>query len=258
VVEDPRSTLRDLAVQLQALFGGRLLGLYLFGSLAAGGFYPGKSDIDLVAVLDSDVAEGDDLDSLARLHDGFEAERPEWRDRIEVLYLSRTVLATFAALPTGTVARTSPGEPLHHRDLAGDVSWLLDWHGVVTVGETLLGPPPLTLGPAIADDRFRAAVAGQLREFSETARRNDVAYFPAHQGYIVAGVCRALYSLETGCQISKGDAVAWLAERRPDLADFVWNLYRAYRADVRGPHARLIDFVDAMVTEAAMLRIRKV
>ena len=257
MVEDPRTTLSELAAQLQALFGDRLLGLYLFGSMAAGTFYPGKSDLDLVAVLDSDVAEGDALDSLAQLHERFEAERPEWRDRIEVLYLSRAVLSTFAALPTGTVARTSPGEPMHHRDLAGDISWLLDWHGVITVGETLLGPPPLTLGPAIADDRFRAAVASQLRELSEVARRNEVAYLPAYQGYIVAGVCRAMYSLETGRQISKEDAVAWLAERRPDLADFVWNLYRAYRADVRGPQARLTDFVDAMVTEAGRLGVRE-
>jgi len=256
VAEDPRATLAQLAPQLQALFGDRLLGLYLFGSLAAGGFYPGKSDIDLVAVLGSDVAEGEDLDSLARLHDRFVAERPGWRDRIEVLYLSRTVLATFAALPTGTVARTSPGEPMHQRDLSGDIGWLLDWHGVITVGETVLGPPPLTLGPAIGDDRFRSAVLGQLHEYIETARRNDVAYVPAHQGYIVAGVCRALYSLETGRQISKGDAIAWLAERRPDLADFVWTLYRAYRADVRGPHQRLIDFVDDLAREAATLRAR--
>ena len=257
MVEDPRTTLGELAAQLQALFGDRLLALYLFGSLAAGSFYRGKSDLDLIAVLDSDVAEGDALDSLAQLHERFEAERPEWRDRIEVLYLSRAVLSTFAALPTGTVARTSPGEPMHHRDLAGDISWLLDWHGVITVGETLLGPPPLTLGPAIADDRFRAAVASQLRELSEVARRNEVAYLPAYQGYIVAGVCRAMYSLETGRQISKEDAVAWLAERRPDLADFVWNLYRAYRADVRGPQARLTDFVDAMVTEAGRLGVRE-
>jgi hypothetical protein len=254
MVEDQRGTLRELATQIQAVLGGRLLGLYLFGSLAAGGFYPGKSDLDLIAVMEGDAAAGTDLDSLARLHDRFVAEHPEWRNRIEVLYIGRAVLGTFASRPTGTVARTSPGEPLHHRDLGGEISWLLDWHGVITVGETLFGPDPLTLGPAIDDDRFRAAVASQLHEFSETARRNDVAYVPAHQGYIVAGVCRALYSLETGRQISKGDAIAWLAERRPDLADFVWNSYRAYRADVRAAHAQLVGFVDAMVTEARMLR----
>jgi hypothetical protein len=258
MAEDPRATLGELAAQLQALFGGRLLGLYLFGSLAAGGFYPGKSDIDLIAVLDSGVAEGDDLDSLRGLHERFEAEHPEWRERIEVLYLARNVLATFASVPTGTVARVSPGEPMHHRDLAGDIGWLLDWHGVITVGETLLGPPPLTLGPTIDDVRFRAAVSSQLHEYAETVRRNDVAYFPAYQGYIVAGVCRAMYSLETGRQISKEDAVAWLAERRPDHADFIWGRYSAYRADVRGPHARLTDFVDAMVTEADTLRPREV
>jgi predicted nucleotidyltransferase len=244
-VEDPRATLAELAALISANFGRRLVGLYLFGSLAAGGFYPGRSDLDLFVVLDSDVAEGSDLDALRELHERFESERPAWRDRIEAVYISRSALATFESAPTGVVARVSPGETLHHRELAPDIGWNLDWHAVLNGGETLFGPPPSELGPPVGDALFRAAVRRQLLDMSEIARTHDVAYVPAQQGYIVATVCRALYSLATGEQTSKENAVAWYAERHPDESDFVWATYRAYRADVRGPHERLIAFVDS-------------
>ena len=94
--EDPRATVRDLAQLIERQFGRRLVGLYVFGSLAAGGFVPGRSDIDLIAVLADDVSSKD-LVALGELHETFERGRPEWRDRIEVLYLSRSVLATFAS-----------------------------------------------------------------------------------------------------------------------------------------------------------------
>lgn len=251
VAEDPRATLGELVELIYAHFGERLIGLYLFGSLATGDFFPARSDLDLFAVLASAVAdEGDDLYALRQLHEQFESERPDWRDRIEVAYVSSDVLATFASVPTGTIARVSPGEPLHLRELDGNLMWLLDWNGAIN-GETLLGPRPLAIGPAVDADAFRAAVLAQLHELGRTVRASSVAYVPAQQGYIVATVCRALYSLATDEQTSKEHAVTWFAEQRPELADFVRSAYNAYRADIREPHERLIKFVEQAAAEAS-------
>jgi len=203
-----------------------------------------------VAVVDRDISDGGDLDELRSLHERFENEHQEWRDRIEVLYVSRDVLGTFAGAPTGTVARISPGELMHLRELEGNIGWLLDWYGVVSAGEMLFGPPPRELGPEVSADMFRAAVVRQLRDLRDDVRDRTVAYVPAYQGYIVATVCRGFYSLATGEQISKEGAIAWYAERHPDEADFVWSAYEAYRADVHGPRQRLIGFVDAAVGAA--------
>ena len=51
----------------------------------------------------------------------------------------------------------------------------------------------------------------QLREMRELARQNKVAYVPAQQGYILATVSRLLYTLATGRQTSKADAIEWAA-----------------------------------------------
>lgn len=245
--EDPRAILSEATTLIRAHFGARLMGLYLFGSLAAGDFYPGRSDLDLIAVLASDMSESGDLPALRRLHERFEGQHPQLRDRIEVLYVSRQVLATFIDTPTGIVARISPGEPLHQRDLGGDLGWLLDWHAVVSEGETLLGRPPLTLGPPVSPDRFKAAVASHLSGWRKLVRHNDAAHLPAPQGYVIAAVCRGLFALATGRQVSKEKAVAWFAENHPEDAEYVRRAYRAYRQDVHEPSGQLVDWVDRAV-----------
>ena len=248
VRENPQETLAELATAVVDELRDDLLGLYLFGSLATGDFYEGRSDLDLIAVVSSAVDESA-LDRLRAMHHEFEAARPAWRNRIEVLYLSRAVLATFAAEPRGQVARISPGEPLHFRELDGDLGWLLDWHAVLTAGRSLHGPPASEIGPGISPERLRLAVIAQMKEMQETVRDPTVAYAPGYQGYIAATVCRGLYSLATGEQTSKERAIAWVAERRPELADFLWSAYNAYRADVREPHERLTRFVDSALSE---------
>ena len=75
-----------------------------------------------------------------------------------------------------------------------------------------------------------------------------VAYVPAHQGYIVATICRALYSLSTGDQTSKEEAVAWAAERFPAWSDFVNDALAQYRADLTEQHMATVAFVDYAVS----------
>ena len=81
----------------------------------------------------------------------------------------------------------------------------------------------------------------QLEGWRTLVRAGSVAYVPAQQGYIVATVSRALYTLATGEQTSKEKAVTWFADNHPQDADFVWAAYRAYRANVREAHERLSD-----------------
>ena len=246
-MDDPHARVADLAALLDREFGDGLLGLYLFGSLAAGGFVEGRSDIDLLAVLERDVDE-ERLERLERLHAAFVAEHPDWIERVEVGYVSRDVLRTLADEPSRTIAVISPGEPLNIKEF--DWGWALNWHGACSQVEVVRGPQPLELGPAISPDSFRRAVAEELRGWPEGVRRPSVAYLPAHQGYIVVTVCRALYTLETGQQTTKEAAAAWAAARYPEWAAFITDALAAYRADLAERHAATIAFVDFAKAEA--------
>ncbi|MEC0243253.1 nucleotidyltransferase domain-containing protein [Paenibacillus dokdonensis] len=55
--------LHSLLAQIQDVFGDKLVGVYLYGSLVWGDFDYEISDIDLLAVLSSDVNE-DELSAL--------------------------------------------------------------------------------------------------------------------------------------------------------------------------------------------------
>ena len=105
---DARETLKQLTSALHNHLGSDLHGLYLFGSLAAGGFYAGKSDLDVMAVVTAGVEEGQQLEELRALHEAFVAERPAWVERIEVVYVDRNVLRTLTDRPRGRIAVVCP------------------------------------------------------------------------------------------------------------------------------------------------------
>jgi len=250
-VTEPRVALAQVASLLTDHLGAKLRGLYLFGSLAAGGFYPGKSDLDLLAVIDADVEDGEALEALDALHAGFVAEHPDWRERVEVGYVSHTVLQTLGEIPTGRIAVISPGEPLNCKDVGED--WVLNWYSVLTSGETIVGPPPREIGPQVTAAAFKRAIQHQLDAWKDDVRAPWVAYVPAHQGYIVVTVCRSLYGLATGELTTKENAVTWAADEFPDWADFITEALEQYRADLTEPHRATVEFVDYALTEADLL-----
>jgi Aminoglycoside adenylyltransferase, C-terminal domain/Nucleotidyltransferase domain len=248
-VLDPRAAVEELTELLADHLGDRLLGLYLFGSLAAGGFHPGKSDLDLFAVLEAEVAG---LEPLQALHAGFADDHPEWTERVEVGYVSRAVLQTLGDDPRGRIAVISPGEPLNVKEVEYD--WTLNWHAVCTRGETLLGPSPLELGPPVTSAAYLRAIENLLAYWKTAVRAPSVAYVPAQQGYIVVTLCRALHGLATGKQTTKADAAAWAADQFPEWAPFIEEALATHRADVSEQHERTIRFVDYAVNEANRAR----
>ena len=142
-----------------------------------------------MAIIAAEVEEGSQLEELRSLHDAFLSERPTWIERIEVAYVERGVLQTFGDRPRGRTAVISPGEPLHIRDAGAEFT--LDWYGVTTQGETILGPPPLDLGPQVSPSAYRHAVEELLKEWPSRVRAPWVAYVPAHQGYVVMTLCQS-------------------------------------------------------------------
>src|SRR5450759_843589 len=83
--------LAALVSEVHGVLGDDLVGLYLYGSAVTGGFDAGVSDLDLAAVTAHEV-EAIDLTGLERMHDRFAEQNPEWRGRVEVVYIGRATL----------------------------------------------------------------------------------------------------------------------------------------------------------------------
>lgn len=221
--------LSDLATTVRRELGASLLGLYLYGSATGRQFNPIVSDVDVLAILTKSV---DDhvFSALKRMHNSFENTHPEWLDRIEVQYVSAGALRTFK-MRTSRIAAISPGDPFSYK-LAG-AGWTANWYDVQENGIALLGPPPATWIPRITRDEFLSAIAAYAAEVAARATSE-----PRHRGveaYEVLTMCRALYSVRTGEQVSKDEAAAWAHREFPESSDVIATAVH-YRNDYTPSH----------------------
>lgn len=203
-----------------------LVGLYLYGSLVTGDFDKKNSDIDLLAVVRSDVVVHD-FDRLDAMHRRFIEDYPAWDDRIEVAYVSAPALRKFET-ETSNIAVVSPGEPFHLKEASRD--WLINWYMIREIGVTLFGPSPRTLIPEISKAEFVEGVRDQSRDWAEWVYRMR---HRGGQSYAVLTMCRALYACTHGEQASKKGAALWAQAYLPRWAPLIqraWG-WRSERQD---------------------------
>jgi predicted nucleotidyltransferase/L-rhamnose mutarotase len=208
--------LQELLQHIKAVLGQKLVGLYVYGSLATGDFDRKVSDIDLLAAVSSDI-EPDEFDALKTMHEDFAAKHPAWNDRIEVQYISTTALKTFKSkINKATVI--SPGEPFHTIDV-GD-HWLMNWYVVREKGIPLFGPPPTTLIAPVSKAEFIGSVRKHTQSWNEWVK---VLRSRKAQAYSILTMCRALYAVKEGEQPSKEQAAHWVADEFPEWSEVVTN-----------------------------------
>ncbi len=169
--------------------GGSLVGLYLYGSLATGDFEEHVSDIDLIAVL-TDVPDASLVPRLREMHARLAEDHRAWDDRIEVDYVSTRGLVECRTRTT-TIARISPGEPLHLVEAGRD--FLLDWYPARRDGVALVGPPLDSLIPPIPEREYRDEVLAYLAGFRD---RFDEDAGVGSQAYAILTMCRGFYSID--------------------------------------------------------------
>ncbi len=214
LVVPPDMVLSDLREAWRRVLAGRLLGLYLHGSLVAGDFAVNRSDLDLLAVLTDDPDEKL-LDVLAELHSDLDRRHPQWAGRIEVEYVS---LDAVRADPgrDHVIARISPGESLHL--LPATTHRVVTWAAVHDHGRTLLGPPAGELLPAVDPGLVRAALLDHVRDWPAWVLEMTP---PGAQSYAVLTLCRAFQRLRHGRQLSKRQAAEQTITACPRWADLI-------------------------------------
>jgi predicted nucleotidyltransferase len=191
-----------------------LVGLFVYGSLVTGDFDKGRSDIDLLAVVDSDI-EDETFDRLDRMHTRIVEDNPAWEDRIEVAYVPAPALWSFRTR-TAQIAVLSPGEPFHFKAAGRD--YLLNWYTVREVGTTLYGPPPDTLIPEISRSEFVEVAREHAEWWKEQVYEMRT---PGAQSYAVLTMCRALYTHTHRRQASKKQAALWARTYLPQWAPLI-------------------------------------
>jgi len=235
--------------RIRAALEANLVGVYLRGSLAAGGFRPETSDLDLLVVIALPVGERE-FASLAALHEELRKSADPWGRRIEIAYIDRPGLRRWE--PGRRYPTLGQGEVLAWADHRSN--WVLERWMLRERAITLLGPDPQTLVDPISPDELRAAVRDRLTDWADWAKdpaNPDWRLGPAHKAYVVETMCRARYTLAHGELPSKEEAVAWALETFPEPWLSIVRRSQSWRQDLSIDAAALAPEVMALVAWAA-------
>ncbi len=244
--EDVNSLLGELLKELQTVLGEKLVGLYLYGSLVWGDFDHDISDIDLLAATSEDINQ-EDLEALRTMHEDFTSKHLRWKDRIEIQYVSVSVLKTYkSSAEEGTLAAISPGDPLKIAPALKD--YLMNWYSVMEKGITLFGPDPKTVIEPVSKEEFIQAVKKNVSKW--TTYIEGTKHSRPYQAYAILTMCRALYAYKNGEQPSKKQAAEWAQKELPDWAPLIqdalsWRKdYRNENVEHEKTYPKTVEFVN--------------
>jgi predicted nucleotidyltransferase len=237
-VAEPAEVLTRLAAELAEVLGDDLLSLALHGSWALGDFAPGRSDLDVLAVMATDPTAA----TLARLddvHARLDTNFPEWNGHVEVDYISAEAIA---AVVQGTdeprpMIRISPGEPLH--EVEASRHYVLNWAAALQADQPVVGAAPTTVLPAIDRRLIHQVVLQHLRAWPEWVRDMQAT---GAQAYVVLTLCRAAETLATGRLVSKLAAANAGRSRFPEWSTLIaWAQDWWYHGGSDFDHGRFED-----------------
>ena len=92
--ERPDAVLAQLRDGVEGVLNGRLVGVYLYGSLALGDFDPASSDVDVLVVTTEELP-GPVVAALRDLHGRIRAGALPFSDELECSYMPRTAIRRY-------------------------------------------------------------------------------------------------------------------------------------------------------------------
>jgi hypothetical protein len=226
----------DVVARLEALLGADLVGAWFVGSVALGGYVPGESDVDIVAVCDQPIAE--DL-KRALAHDLVELTGTCPARGLEFTLYRREIAAS---PPAGADFEVNVnGGPRMPRKIRFDPRgqsgfwYVLDRAIAHRCGVTISGPGA---GEVFADAPRRSLLDAMV-ESMRWHRRHERATL-----YSVLNASRAWRYAADGTLGSKLDGAAWARRRwhEPELIDAAVALRHGRSAYLE--EAEVVAFLD--------------
>jgi hypothetical protein len=190
--------------------GGNVAGVILHGSLTLGDYVPGRSDLDLLVVVDDPLGDA----RLAALVEAMASRRAEAPGPVDLRLVTGQVAARpTPAPPMEAYLRLTPGSGvrLEERRHPGERDLAVELSVCRAHGRSLLGAAPAELLGEVPARWVVAAGDAQLAAWQ--AIGDD----PPYAELTVLTACRVWHFAEQGRHRSKTAAGEWALQRDPSL-----------------------------------------
>jgi hypothetical protein len=190
--------------------GETVAGVILHGSLTLDDYLPGRSDVDLLVVVQDPLTDA----QLAALIEALAGHRPRAPGSVDLRVVTRQVAASpTPAPPMEAYLRLTPGSGVRveERQHPGERDLAVELSVCRAHGRSLLGAAPVELIGEVPDRWVVAAGEAQLADWQ--AIGDD----PPYAELTVLTACRVWRFAEEGRHCSKTAAGAWALGRDPTL-----------------------------------------
>ena len=201
---------RTLAHACVGALGEAVTGVILHGSLTLDDYVPGRSDLDLLVVVDNPLGDA----QLAALIEAMASRRAEAPGPVDLRVVTRQVAASpTAAPPLEAYLRLTPtsGVRVEERRHPGERDLAVELSVCRAHGRSLLGAAPAELIGEVPDRWVLAAGDAQLAAWQ--AIGDD----PKYAELTVLTACRVWRFAAEGRHCSKAAAAEWALRRDPAL-----------------------------------------
>lgn len=187
------------------ILGEDFVGLYVYGSLAMGGFDPDTSDVDFIVAIRSPLTS-EQFSALEALHHRLLKDGGPWAKKLEGAYLPLADLrqhnpeaGPFLFINEGQIYRSGLGS-----------DWAIQRHLLRTYPSAIVGPALIDHIDPVSKDEIRDAVRLLFREWwLPMLDRPDQLGREDYRAFAVLTMCRALRLVATGDMVSKPEAARW-------------------------------------------------
>ena len=187
------------------ILGENFVGLYVYGSLAMGGFDPDTSDVDFIVAIRSPLT-AEQLNALEALHHRLLKDGGPWAKKLEGGYLPLADLRRHNP-EAGPFLFINEGQ-IYQSGLGSD--WAIQRQLLRTYPCAIVGPALVDHIDPVSPEQIRDAVRLLFREWwLPMLDRPDQLGREDYRAFAVLTMCRALRLVATGDMVSKPEAARW-------------------------------------------------
>ncbi|MFO7698599.1 MAG: DUF4111 domain-containing protein [Anaerolineae bacterium] len=222
------SVLAEMVSGQRAILGNGLVGVYLQGSFASGG-WDQSSDVDWVAAIARPLTDAQ-VEALQALAVRLFALPTTWAQHLEGSYITVEALRRLGDTPQQHWYLDNGSVTMERSDHDNSrvVRWQLHEHGV-----TLYGPPIATLTDPVDPDDLRREVRAVFSDWAAAFTADERISSRWYQQFVVISYCRMLQTMQEGGVYSKPAGVEWgLAHLDPSWHSLIRRAWRERQEDI--------------------------